>query len=73
MLMCLHTDKQMAAVPSITLLMPVGHVAKPQPCASVGGCLGGLLGGEQRRRGNAEQPRDARSASANLLITHFRT
>lgn len=52
---------------------PLGHVAKPKPSLPVfGGSAGGLLVGEQRRPGNAEQPGDARSASPNLLITHIR-
>ncbi len=64
----------MASLRQNPFLMAEGHVAKPKPCSPVyGGSAGVWLGGEQRRRGNAEQPRDARSASANLLITHFRT
>lgn len=53
---------------------PLGHVAKPKPCSPAGGsAAGGLLGAEKRQPGSAEQPGDARSASPNLLITHFRT
>lgn len=64
----------MAALRPKPFLMAVGHVAKPKPCShALGGSAGGLLGGEQRRRGSAEQPRDARSASANLLITQLTT
>ncbi len=64
----------MALLRQKPFLMAAGHVAKPKPCVpALGGSAGVWLGVEQHRRGSAEQPRDARSASANLLITHFRT